>query len=639
MKINSSKKSSKKEWEALRVDEICTQLAQNMRVRRTLPDHGRLHIDRQLPFLCVYRQPDDREDAGTRRLVQGEASYLIASGANTSFKYLSSLVRKVIRTLSSAFGGFLMIEIWSENDGGKANDPAEPMVLPTFTIHPAQFTSVPRTVNVLERQLGRIRVLKQGVHVETKYDGPGHPLQVPALIGREAAHELNCSVIGIAVPPVYRVSNTPRLFPLILSTLRRSLGLALRRAFFEFARTKTTHQPKHYLALGRRAVVRAVLEVDRRLADVSNRFDYLLQLTPVNTARAWRQFKQSKFESVPEFHYRPLPVDPRAMKRILYRIPIERVEDPVLQSLFQQKQEELELKLTMLRDRDTPHFLYESLQLFGGVEDKLVREARSLLKTLPERSRGDRGPMIDAREFARRAEIEIDHYRRSHAAFKSKAVITDEVSGLIVSRGKLLINRDMTLPSSRADALLAHEVGTHMVTYFNGRAQPFQQLYAGLAGYEELQEGLAVLAEYLVGGLSCLRLRQLAARVVAAHCLIDGAGFVETFRQLNREYEIEKKSAYTITMRIFRGGGLTKDAVYLRGLQRMLVHLRKGGSLEPLLVGKLAIEHIPLIRELQYRKVLTPAPITPRYLENPASLQRLQRLREGRLGLKDLVEE
>ena len=36
----------------------------------------------------------------------------------------------------------------------------------------------------------------------------------------------------------------------------------------------------------------------------------------------------------------------------------------------------------------------------------------------------------------------------------------------------------------------------------HGRSQPFQQLYVGLAGYEALQEGLAVLSEYLVGGLS-----------------------------------------------------------------------------------------------------------------------------------------
>ena len=122
-------------------------------------------------------------------------------------------------------------------------------------------------------------------------------------------------------------------------------ALALRQTFFEFTRSRTTHRPPHYHALGRKAVVKAVWEVDRRLAEVSNQFDYLLQLTPVNTRDAFAQFKRSQFEHVPEFHYRPLPVDTRLLKRQLYNIPIERVEDPVLERLFLEKQEELDTKL------------------------------------------------------------------------------------------------------------------------------------------------------------------------------------------------------------------------------------------------------------------------------------------------------
>ncbi len=209
-------------------------------------------------------------------------------------------------------------------------------------------------------------------------------------------------------------------------------------------------------------------------------------------------------------------------------------------------------------------------------------------------------------------------------SLKRKAQVTDEVSGLIVSRGKLLINSDLSLTPSRVGALLAHEVGTHLLTYYNGRMQPFQQLYSGLAGYEELQEGLAVLSEYLVGGLSRGRVRQLAARVVAVRHLTDGASFVETFQSLSRDYGFADRTAYNIAMRVYRGGGLTKDAVYLRGLVAILRYIQKGGDLNPLLVGKMAVEHIPIIKELQYRKVLQAAPITPRYLQDSAALERLE---------------
>ena len=54
-------------------------------------------------------------------------------------------------------------------------------------------------------------------------------------------------------------------------------------------------------------------------------------------------------------------------------------------------------------------------------------------------------------------------------------------------------------------------------------------------------------------------------------------------------------------MRVYRSGGLIKDAIYLRGLERLLVHLGAGRSLEPLLVGKLDLVHIPVMEEPRLR--------------------------------------
>jgi uncharacterized protein (TIGR02421 family) len=619
------------------INTVCKRLSRNRRVRRTLPGRGRLHIDRQLPFLCVYRQPPERTDAGTKRLVQGEASYLVAPGATGLRDSVSELVRAVVGTLASEFGAFLIVEIWAASDGGRANDPAEPSVLPRFVVHGPSSTALTSTIEALEKRLKRIKVLKHGVEVEVIRGGKAHPPQMRPLLKAAEAGELNCSVIGLAVPPVYRKPDSPAEFPMLSRSLRRSVGLALRQAYYEFSRSCTTHRPPHYHSLGRKAVVKAVWDIDRRLALVSNQFDYLLQLTPVNTDAAWKQFQRERFERTPEFHYRPIPVDPALLKRELYKIPIERVEDAALQRLFQEKQEELELKITMIRDRDTRRFLPESLQLFGGVQDKLFRLAKELLDALPTRGSREHGENLNAAAFAERVEQEFAFYRQENPEFEASTRIGKDISGLIVSRGRLLINSDLSLPPSRVEALLAHEVGTHLVTYYNGRAQPFQQLYSGLAGYEELQEGLAVLAEYLVDGLSPGRMRQLAARVVAVRCLTDGASFVETFRTLHREYAFTQRVAYNISMRVYRGGGLTKDAVYLRGLEAILRYVQRGGDVNPLLVGKMAIDHIPTIKELQYRKVLNPAPHVPRYLRDPSAIERLEALRGGNRSVVELA--
>ena len=106
----------------------------------------------------------------------------------------------------------------------------------------------------------------------------------------------------------------------------------------------------------------------------------------------------------------------------------------------------------------------------------------------------------------------------------------------MVSRGNLYIGRYVKIADTRIEALIQHEVGTHVLTYVNGIGQPFRQLYCGLAGSEELQEGIAVLAEYLTGGLSVPRFRLLAGRVIAAGLLIEGATFTESFKMLHDVY-------------------------------------------------------------------------------------------------------
>ncbi len=146
------------------------------------------------------------------------------------------------------------------------------------------------------------------------------------------------------------------------------------------------------------------------------------------------------------------------------------------------------------------------------------------------------------------------------------------------------------------------------------------------------------MAEYLVGGLTRPRMRQLAARIVATRHLIDGADFVDTLRDLDRNHDFSHQNAFTITMRIYRGGGFTKDAIYLRGLLQILEYLNRGGKLDPLFVGKISLDHIPIIEELRLRKVLRPAPLEPLYLQDDDAKKRLAELRNGQATISTIIE-
>jgi uncharacterized protein (TIGR02421 family) len=614
------------------IAQVAFRVAANKPVRRTLPEGGRIHIDRQLPFLVVYRPPPDRPDPGMDRFVKGEASYLIAPKHRKHQRKVAALVEALSAELVTVFGSFLLMELWSgpDEDGGLSD--AGEAQRPQFRVVVARRDAESESVTRLVSSLGGTRVHGRSGEVDLVPGGRMSPPDLPRLSRSLGTATSPVRVVGIEIRPVFRDRECGDIFPVIARSLHRQLSRAIQRSAYEFAVHQTTHQPRHYQSLGRRAIVKAVTDVDRQLAKVAAAFDLLLLVTPVNTTGAYRRFVRRKASSPPLFRYRPLDIDPVDLKRALYRVPIERVEDPTLAAIFRQKQRELSLELDLLSDRQTPRFLHTGAALFGEIEPSMLAEAALLLDALPSSGATGARRTMDSEAFAAAAQREVDRYRMVDPTIGATVEIRDDITSLMVSRGRLLVGSEVRIPANRAEALIQHEVGTHIVTYWNGAAQRLRLLATGLAGHDELQEGLAVLAEYLVAGLTPARLRVLAARVVAAQSVVGGAEFIDTYRLLVDGHGFSRRVAFQIATRVHRGGGLIKDAVYLRGLQRVVSYLAEGGRLDTLLVGKIAVNHVAVIEELQRRGVLTPPPLRPAYLDHPDTHYRLERLK----GLSDL---
>ena len=637
---SSSEKAAASKTVAI-ADAIRERVAGGVRLRRTLPGSGRLHVDRPLPFIAVHIQPDDRPDAGTNQLVTTEASYLYTSADHGGRRVAATLVQALAETVQSTFGNqFLILAICSR-------PPEHPPVVESSkeSPHPAfrLFSSAPgynidSIIEVLERHLKAVEINGRRAAVEVVQNGGEFPHRDRPLLKKDVMRGLGCAQITIEVEPIYQMAGGSDVYPAVLKNLRRRLGPALKHAFFYFAERDTSLRPKNFQSLGRRALVRAVWEVDAQLDQVASEFDLILEVNPINTEAVWNGFRKSGFEKVPPFRYRPLSVDPVLAKRKLYAIPLERIEDPTISFLFSQKQDELDRQLTMLHDRGTPRFLLGSILLYAPVSKQLLRSAEQILEQISSTTRSHGGGgTIPAEEFAKRAREEVAHYREIWDGVDATVEVVPGVSsGLMVSKGRLLVPSRSRIPVNRVDALIQHEIGTHLVTYFNGKAQRFTQLRNGFAGYEELQEGIAVLAEYLTGGMTPARLRTLAARVIGVDALTNGASFVDVFRLLCR-YGFSRQQAFNITIRIFRGGGLVKDCIYLRGLLTVLDYLRNGGELEPLFVGKIAAKHIPIVRELQSRHVLDPPKFLPRYITRESCQERLQLVRQG-LDVYELLD-
>ena len=350
--------------------------------------------------------------------------------------------------------------------------------------------------------------------------------------------------------------------------------------------------------------ISSALTVDTRLTEIERDLNLLLNVTPTNATEAWTDFERSGFESAPTLQSRPLDFDPDLAKRDLYNIEIERVEDPALHSLFRAKRDEIARQITLLEDRGTTRFRYGALQLYGEPGESLLASARSLLEAIDPQPITSRS--VTATAFAEAARRELELYRSSYPGFPVAVEVRDDVADLMVSFGRLLIPATAAFREDRVEPLIQHEIGTHVLTYRNGESQPLKLLAVGLPSYEETQEGLAVLAEYVVGGLDPRRMRVLAARVVAASMMLAHANFIEIFKHLTDDLGFAPRTAWSLTSRVMYGGGSTKDIIYLRGIERVLGYFAEGRSVDPLLAGKLSLDHAPLVDDLIQQGVLEP---------------------------------
>ena len=366
------------------------------------------------------------------------------------------------------------------------------------------------------------------------------------------------------------------------------------------------------------------LAIDRRLSEICGLLPMLQLLTPINVPEQRRAFLEGDVEE-PAFSYRDLP-DLDGLADELATINPEEATDPVLIHMIRGMHRELERRLELLATRNTDQFLLASVEHYGHVETPLLELAHQVLDEIPPGPRAE--VYIGAHDLAGRANVELEHYRRRFPELSTLVHVSEAVAGVMVENGDLFIGIDTSIAGDRVEQLLHHEIGVHVVTYVNGSAQPIRMLSLGLAGYEETQEALGVLAEHLGGGLPPKRLRAFALRVVAADSVSGRATFRETYDRLI-DLGAGRNRAFTTAMRAHRSGGMTKDALYLGGLTRLLTYLQEGGLLDPLLVGKISLADEPLVADLLERGVLVEPPLRPRFLESREALDRLARIKDG----------
>ena len=610
--------------------DILECIREGKSVRRELPRGGRLHIDRPLPFLCVHIAGDDAEPAA-RDIAQANASYLVAPHADEAIP----VIEAIEAILKERFGVFLLFDIGELSQDRFLTDDAP--FLPPFEVSVWSSTDAVGAAGAFSAAVSDSEARFRTPRVE-KMDAASS--SADKLLPRE----IGCSAIAVRFAPVYRQPGSGDIYPELREQLVGMLFDAELKALSSFIEAHQIFKLTTHRALGRKAFVEAVSRVDRSIDEVASTFDFLLAVTPINAEAAFEAFLAGGSGADPPFLYRPLGLQVEAVKRKLFSIPFDHLEDPVLHQLYREKQQELDLQLSLLSSRQSPKFVEFGRALYGVVKRPLLCEARAIVTTLAgnELTGGDdigsENTIADCFQVARRANAMIAAYRRQLEDFQVAVELRDDLpSGLMVSGHRLLIARSTLMDIRRVEPLLSHEIGVHLLTYFNGSAQGLRLFRSGLSGYEGMQEGLAVFAEYLSGGMPPERLKLIAGRVIGCASMLDGATFAETYSMLIKDYDFSAPAAFNLVLRLYRGGGLAKDAIYLRGLLALLDHLKNGGTLEPFWMGKIAASHFTVMQELAERGLLRMPAVYPLFLDTEEGRARLERARNGMRPL-DMIQ-
>ncbi len=568
-------------------------------VHYQIPNAGKFIFNKIVPYVFIYRVKDaEKRDKMLSDLAKTENASIVCRSDEFA---LQDWLKPIAQKLAEEFSACLLVEAWIA-DKDQTED---------IQIHVGQKDILPLAEYFqknMRKEAPEISIsLAKDLHIPM-------PPDLPALYNQKELQNKQILLMGISIKQNY-IDNNDLVLPIMMRLYRESLAKSLSRLFFEFLRVYT-----HLNATAQKINFHQVLtplmsEIDGALSQESKKFDFLLMVTPLNTTDAWLQFKKDKFYKTPKFLYRPMHVDPDLVKRRLYNLRIEDIYDPTMAYIFRDKRAELDSMVTMLADRGKEDFVHGSLQVFGNVSEKLINSATAILMmTEDEDAKKRSDEIINAHDFAKLAREEVKFLQQQDPEFNCPIRVREDISGVMVNRGALNISTEYKLTKQRAKALIQHEIGTHVVTYFNGRQQPLNLFSLGVPGYEELQEGLAVLSEYIVGGLNNSRLRIIAARVLAVQHMLLGNSFSDCFFMLVDQFAFKHETAFQIVMRVYRGGGLTKDALYLKGIMELLTYLKDGNNVHLLMMGKIRKDYLSIIKDLLQKDILVPPKIIPRYL-------------------------
>jgi uncharacterized protein (TIGR02421 family) len=517
------------------------------------------------------------------------------------YRVLDALVERI----ESQFGTSIVFDIHSYNHLRHDRE------TPTFNIGSEQIDKE-RWQSVIDMSLSKLAKIElPNMPVSAKendiFFGRGY------MISHINSRYQNTLVLPLEVKKVYMDELSGEIYPLVMQSLSQQFKACLVAISSFFARRFTTKKRFRKSDVLAERMEPAILNVDKSLFELAKGLETLYYINPINIPTERKQFFKCNGNYQPQFRYRQLDVDPYQFREKLYRLPVDTIRDPSIQSLYRNVIDGLSQKIDLLVKAGQPGFMYESLKYYGEPSHTDELNAQFLLHASSFESINEK--LVSTEELHARMLAAANIWdMRCKVETSSKLVASAMVSN---SRKAVLIAKGLQISDTDANALVHHELGVHMATTLNAASQRLKVFSLGLPGNTMSQEGLAILNEFHSGNATLKRLQGLALRVLAVRNMLEYGDFRQTFSFLKEEHRLSQDEAFKLAVRVHRGGGFTKDYVYLNGVSSAL-ELYKNEDIKNLYVGKTGFNYLPIINEMVERQLIAAPKYYPRWLDQPA---------------------
>lgn len=548
------------------------------------------------PELCVYEEVWGRK-VWKKKLQAKELQESRQKHANF-YKVIHALVEK----LESLFGACLVYDIHSYNYKRWERE------VPLFNIGSENVTN-PKFLEYIEhwrQELQSIELpdVKNITAVNDVFYGRGYHLK---FIKERFKNTL---VLATEVKKIYCDEETGKNYPKLVKQLQQKLKHAILSNANHYCLSLESWKHVKISKLLDKKYDTALLKADKSMFNLLKNFELLAFVNPKNSGQERKKFFKSNYIVNPQFTYSPINIHPYQLKQQLASIRTQDIDDVSIRHMYEAVLNSYFDKTDLLSTLNTSKFLFNSLRYFGRPSKKDLLNANYILHLPYLKSEAKASPSVSAKDAVGLFEKGLESYGiKAKIELSSKSIAQVMV---LNSKKMIRIRPDAKFTPTEINALIAHEIGVHMLTTINSSEQKLKIFNLGLPVNTMTQEGMAILAEYLSGNLTMERLKKLACRVVVVDMMCNGATFSECFKFLIENHIKNPNDAYSVVTRIFRGGGFTKDFLYLRGFVEVLRFWEKKNNMDPLFVGKTSLDFFNTIDELLERDLI----VKPSHIAN-----------------------